>query len=125
MSESDREAYLDRLAHIGELTSLSTSTLDVTTTMIDLDYRVDTLNTSISALTTLQGATTLVTDPSVSLDSPHFVQGMHNGWNSLINVFSASITFAGFLVAFLGPIVVLVILIVAINKAIKCERPQN
>ena len=125
MSESDREAYLDRLAHIGEVTSLSTSTLDVTTTMIDLDYRVDTLNTSISALTTLQGATTLVTDPSVSLDSPHFVQGMHNGWNSLINVFSASITFAGFLVAFLGPIVVLVILIVAINKAIKRVRKQN
>ena len=125
MSESDREAYLDRLAHIGELTSLSTSTLDVTTTMIDLDYRVDTLNTSISGLTTPQGATTLVTDPSVSLDSPHFVQGMHNGWNSLINVFSASITFAGFLVAFLGPIVVLVILIVAINKAIKRVRKQN
>ena len=93
--------------------------------MIDLDYRVDTLNTSISGLTTPQGATTLVTDPSVSLDSPHFVQGMHNGWNSLINVFSASITFAGFLVAFLRPIVVLVILIVAINKAIKRVRKQN
>ncbi|MDE0975162.1 MAG: hypothetical protein OSA11_08760 [Candidatus Nanopelagicales bacterium] len=66
-----------------------------------------------------------MTDPSGSLDSPHFVQGMRNGWDSLTYVFSASITFAGFLVAFLGPIIVLMILIVAINKAIKRVRKQN
>ncbi|MDA9869859.1 hypothetical protein N9D40_01260 [bacterium] len=30
------------------------------------------------------------TEFSVSIDSPHFVQGLHNGRNSLINAFSAN-----------------------------------
>ena len=64
------------------------------------------------------------TDPSISTDSPQFVQGIQNGWNSLINAVAASITFAGFLVPFLAAIIVLIILIAAILKVIKRVRQR-
>ena len=64
------------------------------------------------------------TDPSISTDSPQFVQGIQNGWNSLINAVAASITFAGFLVPFLAAIIVLIILIAAIRKVIKRVRQR-
>lgn len=60
--DAELEAYLDRIAAVGEVTFLSTSTLDVTTTVIDLDSRIDTLNTSIATLTMLQADATSVTD---------------------------------------------------------------
>jgi hypothetical protein len=60
--DAELEAYLDRIATVGEVTFLSTSTLDVTTTVIDLDSRIDTLNTSIATLTMLQADATSVTD---------------------------------------------------------------
>jgi hypothetical protein len=65
------------------------------------------------------------TEFSVSIDSPHFVQGLPNGRNFLINVFSVSITFTGFPVPFLGTIIFLVILIAAIYEAIKRVRQQD
>jgi len=60
--DAELETYLDRLATVGEVTSLSTSTLDVTTTVIDLDARIETLNTSIVTLTKLQSEATSVAD---------------------------------------------------------------
>lgn len=60
--DTELETYLDRLATVGEVTFLSTSTLDVTTTVIDLDSRIETLNKSIATLTTLQAEATSVAD---------------------------------------------------------------
>ncbi len=60
--DAELDVYLDRLATVGKVTFLSTSTLDVTTTVIDLDARIETLNTSIVTLTKLQGEAISVAD---------------------------------------------------------------
>jgi hypothetical protein len=60
--DAELETYLDRLATLGEVIFLSTSTLDVTTTVIDLDARIETLNTSIITLTKLQSEAASIAD---------------------------------------------------------------
>jgi hypothetical protein len=60
--DAQLETYLDRLATVGDVTFLSTSTLDVTTTVIDLDARIATLDTSIMTLAALQADATSVAD---------------------------------------------------------------
>jgi len=60
--DSELDSYLDRLGTVGVVTFLSTSTLDVTTTAIDLDARIDALNSSIATLTRLQTDATTVAD---------------------------------------------------------------
>ena len=60
--DNELDAYLSALSEIGKVTYLSTSSLDVTTTVIDLDARIETLNTSITRLAQLQTEAANVAD---------------------------------------------------------------
>ena len=122
-------------ASISALTTLqgaATSVPDLIAVESELTARIAERDSLVAQREFLQGQidmstvyVSISTDPSISIDSPNFVQGIQNGWNSLINVFAASITFAGFLVPFLGTVIVLVFLFAVISKVTKRVRQRN
>lgn len=120
---------------IATLTTLQTDAItvaDLVAVESELTARTAERDSLVAQREFLQGQVDMSTvyisiaaDPAATTDSPNFVQGIQDGWNSLINTFAAVITFAGFLLPFLTALVVIVVVIAVIRSGIKRVRQRN
>jgi len=129
----DLDSRIDTLnTSIATLTTLqadATSVADLVAVESELTARTAERDSLVAQREFLQDQVDLSTvyisiaaDPATTTDSPNFVQGIVDGWNALINTFAAIITFAGFMVPFIGALIVIVVVFALIRTVLKRVR---
>lgn len=156
--DANLDSFMTEVSELGEVTFASTTSVDVTLEVTDLQARIDSLSTTIDRLNDLAEQATNVSDlvaveselanrtserdsllaqqkylsnqvaqstvyidlsptGTATTDSPDFLAGLADGWNSLVNFLAGLITALGFVLPFLAAIVIVMAIILGIRFA--------
>lgn len=118
----------DSIARLRELQQQATSVADLVAVETELANRQAELESLQSQRTYLADqvdystlTVTLTPEIARSTDSPDFINGLINGWFSLLNVAANALTALGFIIPFAIPIVIIVLVVRLIRRRRRIE----